>query len=63
MDDVSQARRRYAMPSAVCSYCSGEPRVGADYQTGNVVTLFDDDLPPFRMPVVGPHARPAKHES
>jgi Ni2+-binding GTPase involved in maturation of urease and hydrogenase len=27
---------RFSMPSALCSYCLGEKRIGADYQMGNV---------------------------
>jgi len=27
---------RFPMPSALCSYCLGETRIGADYQMGNV---------------------------
>ncbi|MFA5537234.1 MAG: GTP-binding protein [Bacillota bacterium] len=36
---------RFAMPSALCSYCLGETRIGADYQLGNVrkIKLGDND--------------------
>ena len=27
---------RFSMPSALCSYCLGETRIGEEYQTGNV---------------------------
>lgn len=27
---------RFTMPSAICSYCLGETRIGDDYQTGNI---------------------------
>ncbi len=27
---------RYPMPSALCSYCLGEKRIGEEYQLGNV---------------------------
>lgn len=30
---------RYSMPASICSYCTGERRVGRDYQTGNVVKI------------------------
>lgn len=35
---------RYPMPSALCSYCLGEKRVGEDYQMGNVrkINLKED---------------------
>ncbi len=36
---VTGSRLRYPMPSAVCSYCLGEQRIGADHQIGNVTTL------------------------
>lgn len=29
-------RLRFSMPSALCSYCLGETRIGDEYQTGNV---------------------------
>ncbi|MCJ8499758.1 GTP-binding protein [Desulfatitalea alkaliphila] len=29
-------RLRYSMPAAICSYCTGEVRVGQPYQSGNV---------------------------
>ena len=27
---------RFSMPAALCSYCLGETRIGADFQMGNV---------------------------
>lgn len=30
---------RFPMPAAICSYCLGETRIGADYQIGNVKKL------------------------
>lgn len=35
---------RYPMPSALCSYCLGETRIGSDFQMGNVrkIDLGDD---------------------
>ncbi|NLE73121.1 MAG: hypothetical protein GX604_00585 [Actinobacteria bacterium] len=29
-------RLRFTMPAAVCSYCTGETRIGTDYQVGNI---------------------------
>lgn len=50
-DDVSEASLRFPMPSAVCSFCIGERRVGRRFQTGNLVPLFEDEgLPPFSLP-------------
>ena len=36
---VTGSRLRYPMPSAVCSYCLGEQRIGAAHQIGNVTTI------------------------
>jgi len=36
---VTGSRLRFPMPSAVCSYCLGEQRIGAAHQIGNVATL------------------------
>lgn len=36
---VTGSRLRYPMPSAVCSYCLGEQRIGAEHQIGNVTSL------------------------
>lgn len=34
---------RFSMPSALCSYCLGETRIGPDYQMGNVKKMRLDD--------------------
>ena len=36
LDNVSDKKLRFPMPSAVCSYCLGEKRIGKEYQSGNV---------------------------
>ncbi|NDL66933.1 GTP-binding protein [Anaerotalea alkaliphila] len=36
LDTVKGKQLRYPMPSALCSYCLGETRIGDDYQMGNV---------------------------
>lgn len=33
---LSGGSLRFTMPAALCSYCLGETRIGADYQTGNI---------------------------
>ena len=48
MEDVEtvQGRKlRFPMPSALCSYCLGETRIGEAYQLGNVrkIKLGDED--------------------
>ena len=35
IESVQGMKLRFAMPSAMCSYCLGETRVGEDYQLGN----------------------------
>jgi len=35
-DSVTGKRLRFSMPSALCSYCLGETRIGDEYQMGNV---------------------------
>jgi len=35
---------RHDMPSAVCSYCEGETRLGADYQMGNVIKMDIEEI-------------------
>jgi len=35
-DTVNEYSLRFAMPSALCSYCLGETRIGRDFQMGNV---------------------------
>lgn len=34
--DLKGKQLRFSMPSALCSYCLGETRIGASYQMGNV---------------------------
>lgn len=53
LDRLDAARLRYSMPSSVCSFCIGEMRVGRRYQTGNIIPMLEDDLPPFRLPFDG----------
>lgn len=36
LTDRQEMKLRYPMPTALCSYCLGETRIGADYQLGNV---------------------------
>ncbi|PIE71351.1 MAG: hypothetical protein CSA22_03580 [Deltaproteobacteria bacterium] len=36
VSDVSERTLRYSMPAAICSYCTGETRIGSPYQSGNV---------------------------
>lgn len=36
IDSVKSMSLRFPMPSALCSYCLGETRIGEDYQMGNV---------------------------
>ncbi len=36
VDSVKGMELRFPMPSALCSYCLGETRIGEDYQLGNV---------------------------
>lgn len=33
---VEDKKLRFSMPAAVCSYCTGELRIGEKYQTGNI---------------------------
>lgn len=35
-DTLEQKRLRFTMPAALCSYCLGQTRIGAEYQMGNV---------------------------
>jgi Ni2+-binding GTPase involved in maturation of urease and hydrogenase len=35
-DTLKGKELRFSMPSALCSYCLGEKRIGEDYQMGNV---------------------------
>ncbi|MDZ7777863.1 MAG: hypothetical protein U5L09_20740 [Bacteroidales bacterium] len=36
VDSLKGKKLRYPMPSALCSYCLGETRIGESYQMGNV---------------------------
>ena len=36
IDSVKGLELRFSMPSALCSYCLGEKRIGEEYQMGNV---------------------------
>ncbi|MCT4618298.1 MAG: hypothetical protein N4A62_02805 [Marinisporobacter sp.] len=36
VETVKGKQLRFSMPSALCSYCLGETRIGEDYQMGNV---------------------------
>lgn len=36
IDTLKNKELRFSMPAALCSYCLGETRIGADYQMGNV---------------------------
>lgn len=36
VEQLTGGRLRFAMPAALCSYCLGERRIGADYQVGNI---------------------------
>lgn len=39
IESVTGMKLRFPMPSATCSYCLGETRIGEDYQLGNVVKM------------------------
>ncbi|WP_066500894.1 GTP-binding protein [Abyssisolibacter fermentans] len=45
IESVRGKELRFSMPSALCSYCLGEKRIGEDYQMGNVrkMKLGDED--------------------
>ncbi len=34
--DVANLSLRYSMPASICSYCTGEQRIGREFQSGNV---------------------------
>lgn len=36
---LSGLKLRYSMPASVCSYCTGEIRIGTEFQSGNVIKL------------------------
>lgn len=33
---LQQEKLRFSMPAALCSYCLGETKIGAEYQVGNL---------------------------
>ena len=45
IETVQGKELKFPMPSALCSYCLGETRIGEDYQMGNVkkMKLGDED--------------------
>jgi len=45
IDTLEGSKLRFSMPSALCSYCLGETRIGAKHQLGNVrkIDLGEDD--------------------
>ncbi|MBZ2174723.1 hypothetical protein K8M07_05620 [Schnuerera sp. xch1] len=45
IETVQGEKLKFPMPSALCSYCLGETRIGEDYQMGNVrkIKLGDED--------------------
>ena len=40
---VQGMKLRFAMPSAMCSYCLGETRIGESYQLGNTKKMVWED--------------------
>ena len=36
IETLKGRKLRFSMPSALCSYCLGETRIGEAYQTGNI---------------------------
>jgi len=54
---VEGLKLRFSMPAALCSYCLGETRIGADYQLGNVRKM-DLDLPTGAKTDGGPGGEP-----
>lgn len=46
IDSVQGMKLRFPMPSAMCSYCLGETRIGESYQLGNVkkIQLEEDGI-------------------
>lgn len=39
---LSGLQLRYSMPASICSYCTGETRIGEEFQSGNVTKI---DIP------------------
>lgn len=44
IESVQGRELRFSMPSALCSYCLGETKIGSDYQMGNVKKMDLGDL-------------------
>lgn len=46
IDTVTGKQLRFSMPSALCSYCLGETRIGKEHQLGNVrkIDLGDENV-------------------
>lgn len=44
IDTVKGMKLRFPMPSALCSYCLGETRIGEQYQMGNVRKMNLEDV-------------------
>jgi len=41
---LEEAKLRFSMPAALCSYCLGETKIGTDYQVGNFKKMnFSED--------------------
>ncbi len=53
---VEGKKLRFSMPAALCSYCLGETRIGAEYQMGNVRKIDLKGTPDRQQstPLVGP---------
>ncbi|RXZ68953.1 hypothetical protein EPT53_08040 [Fusobacterium necrophorum] len=43
IDTVVEKKLRFSVPSAVCSYCLGETRIGTSYQMGNIRKINWED--------------------
>ena len=43
VDTVVEKQLRFSVPSAVCSYCLGETRIGTSYQMGNIRKIDLED--------------------
>ncbi len=39
-EDMDGRSLRYSMPASICSYCTGETRIGKAFQSGNVEKLL-----------------------
>ena len=39
VEELTERSLRYSMPASICSYCTGETRVGRRFQSGNVVKI------------------------